>query len=76
MDCKQISALIIWLVFYAAYITKMILLRQQGIKGSILGKNAFEVGLLIDTYGGCHGTYHVPFSDTIRRTISRKSVWR
>jgi hypothetical protein len=33
MDCKQISALIIWLVFYAAYIAKMILLRQQGIKG-------------------------------------------
>jgi hypothetical protein len=52
MDYKQISALIIWLAFYTAYITKMILLRRQGIKGSILGKNAFEVGLLIVTYGG------------------------
>jgi protein-S-isoprenylcysteine O-methyltransferase Ste14 len=52
MDYKQISAFIIWLVFYTAYITKMILLRRQGIKRSILGKNAFEVGLLIVTYGG------------------------
>jgi protein-S-isoprenylcysteine O-methyltransferase Ste14 len=52
MDYFQIIAFVIWCAFYAAYIAKMILLRRQGIKGSILGKNAFEIGLLIVTYVG------------------------
>jgi protein-S-isoprenylcysteine O-methyltransferase Ste14 len=52
MNLYQIAALVLWCAFYAAYIAKMLFLRRQGIKGSILGKNAFEIALLVVTYGG------------------------
>jgi protein-S-isoprenylcysteine O-methyltransferase Ste14 len=48
----QIFAFTLLSAFYITYIAKMILLRQQGIKGSILGKNALEKALLVVTYGG------------------------
>ncbi|MDR0913569.1 MAG: isoprenylcysteine carboxylmethyltransferase family protein [Oscillospiraceae bacterium] len=52
MKYYQIAALALLCIFYITYIAKMLLLKKQGIKGSILGKNALEKALLIVTYGG------------------------
>ncbi|MDR0889600.1 MAG: isoprenylcysteine carboxylmethyltransferase family protein [Oscillospiraceae bacterium] len=52
MRTYQIAALALLCAFYIAYIAKMLLLRKQGIKGSILGKNALEKALIVVTYGG------------------------
>jgi protein-S-isoprenylcysteine O-methyltransferase Ste14 len=52
MKLYQIAALILLCAFYITYIAKMLLLKKQGINGSILGKNALEKLLLVVTYGG------------------------
>jgi protein-S-isoprenylcysteine O-methyltransferase Ste14 len=49
MKYYQIAALILLCAFYITYIAKMILLKRQGIQGSILGKNAREKALRVVT---------------------------
>ncbi|MDR1002253.1 MAG: hypothetical protein LBL82_03150 [Oscillospiraceae bacterium] len=48
MKYYQIAVVILFGAFYITYIAKM-LLKKQGIKGSILGKNALEKALLLVT---------------------------
>lgn len=59
MPIIQILFLILWAVFYGAYILKNLMLRRQGIEADILGKGekpkeraAFETALKIVTYTG------------------------
>jgi protein-S-isoprenylcysteine O-methyltransferase Ste14 len=49
MKYYQIAALILLCAFYITYIAKMMLLKKQGIQGSILGKNAREKALRVVT---------------------------